>query len=170
MDSFISARLMEEERSLHSIPLETSTVWKMQLELLIANITIYTHTHTHPHIEFEVLNSCHGDGFGCISYAGNILINLDDDSVTVLPEKSTSIHKQTIEVHNEWCSAADISLWIINYFVRLWNKMVMLSILKVLIGLINVYFLRYHFRLSFLLFIFYHDCFLYQKHTDSSVR
>lgn len=58
-------------------------------------------THTHTHIGFEVLNSCHGDGFGCISYAGNILINLDDDSVTVLPEKSTSIHKQTIEIHNE---------------------------------------------------------------------
>jgi len=62
MDSFISARLTEDLRSLHSIPLETSTVWKMQLELFIANITIYTHTY----IEFEVFNSCHGDGFGCI--------------------------------------------------------------------------------------------------------
>lgn len=52
-------------------------------------------------VEFEVLNSCHGDGYGCISHAGNILINHDDDSVTVLLEKSTSIHKQTIELHNE---------------------------------------------------------------------
>ncbi len=110
MDSFISTGLTEEERSLHSIPLETTTVSKMQLELFIAT-TLSTHTHTH--IEFKVLNSCHGDGFESINYAGNILINLDDDSVTVLPEKSTSIHKQTTEIHNEWCSAADISLWII---------------------------------------------------------
>lgn len=47
-----------------------------------------------------------------ILYAGNILINLDDDSATLDGDGSTLIRNEAIEPHDEWRGRKSVSTWL----------------------------------------------------------